>query len=122
MEIVANRLLELRNSLHTSQLKLGAMLGLTQSAINRYEQGGVAIPDSAVLKYAEFFDVSLDWIFGRTENPEGATFKNQPKILTDKLADQTEWAKFVEMCFNPASPASAKLKEMILQMAGGVSE
>jgi repressor LexA len=122
MEIVAQRLLELRKSLSISQMKLAKMIGLNQSAINRYESGSGSIPDGAVFKYAEFFDVSLDWIFGRTDKPEGATFKRQPKILTDKLADERAWTEFVEMCFNPASPASAKLKEMIIAMAGGDGE
>jgi transcriptional regulator with XRE-family HTH domain len=100
-------------------MKLSKLIGVAQSGINGYEHGKTSVPSTVLLKYSEFFDVSLDWMFGRTDNPEGALFNRQPKLLTDKFADQGEWTKFVEMCFNPASPMSAKLKEMIIAMAGG---
>jgi len=118
MEAVSKRLLELRQSVNLSQMKLAKAIGLAQSAINRYEHNMVAVPDTALLKYAEYFDVSLDYIFGRTDNPEGAVFKNEPEILKRKLVREGEWEEFVEMCFDPRSPMNKKLKEMIMRMAG----
>ena len=119
MEAVSKRLLELRQSVNLSQMKLSKAIGLAQSAINRYEHNMVAVPDTALIKYAEYFDVSLDYIFGRTDNPEGAVFKNEPELLKRKLVREDEWEEFVEMCFDPRSPMNKKLKEMIMQMAGG---
>ena len=77
-----------------------------------------SVPDDVLIKYAEFFDVSLDYIFGRTDKPEGMLFKNEPEVLKRKLVREDEWEEFVEMCFDPRSPMNKRLKEMIMQMAG----
>jgi len=119
MEAVANRMRELRQSLNLSQMKLAKTIGVSQSAINKYEHNESAIPDNVLSKYAEFFDVSLDYIFGRTDNPEGVLFKHEPELLKRKIIREDEWEDFVEACFDPRSPMNKKLKEMILQMAGG---
>ena len=119
MEAVSKRMLELRQSVNLSQMKLAKALGIAQSAINRYEHNQVAVPDNVLLKYAEFFDVSLDYIFARTDKPEGATFNNEPEILKRKLIREDEWHDFVEACFDPRSPMNKRLKEMILQIHGG---
>ncbi|MCL2045031.1 MAG: hypothetical protein FWG88_01415 [Oscillospiraceae bacterium] len=39
--------------------------------------------------------------------------------IVRKYSDTKEWRDFVEMCFDPNSPISSKLKETLYQMAGG---
>ena len=95
------------------------MLGVSQAAINRYEHNQAAVPDNVLLKYAEFFNISLDYIFGRTDKPEGMTFNNEPEILRQKIIKEDEWMDFIEACFDPRSPMNKKLKEIMLKMAGG---
>jgi transcriptional regulator with XRE-family HTH domain len=119
MEIIAERLLDLRKSLKLTQQKLSILLGISQTAINRYEHGEAAINANALLKYANFFDVSADYILGRCDDPHGKKYDYHPEYLKDKLSNSKEWSEFVEMCFNPGSPINEKLKEMIMQMAGG---
>ena len=119
MEAVSKKLTELREGVNLSQMKLSKSLGLSQSAINRYEHNQVAVPDNVLLKYAEFFDVSLDYIFGRTDKPEGAVFNNEPDLIKRKIIRKDEWEYFVEACFDPRSPMNKRLKEMILQMSDG---
>ena len=85
---------------------------ITQSAINRYESGKSEIPNEILLWYADFFDVSLDYIFCRTDEPQGKLYKYQPKIpLDDKKMEE-----FLEMCFEPGTPANNKLKAAIITM------
>ena len=98
-------------------MKLSKLIGMSQSAINRYELGETAIPDSALLKYADFFDVSADYILGRTDKPEGKLYKYEPKVLHQYLAREDEWTDFVEACFDPRSPMYNKLKEMMINMS-----
>lgn len=119
MEIIAERLLGLRENLKLTQQKLSKLLGISQTAINRYEHGETAINANALLKYANFFDVSADYILGRCDDPQGKKYDYRPEYLTNKLANSGEWQEFVEMCFDPGSSINYKLKEMILQMAGG---
>ena len=66
--IVAQRLTELRESVHLSQAKLAAHFeGIEQPAIFRYENAQSFPPYGVLMQYADFFDVSLDYIFGRTD-------------------------------------------------------
>jgi len=119
MEITSKRMLDLRTSVKISQSRLAKELGISQSAVNRYEHNDAAIPDNVLLKYVDFFDVSADYLLGRTDRPEGAVFNNEPEMLKRKIIRDDEWMEFVEACFDPRSPMNKKLKEIMLQMAGG---
>ena len=121
MEAVAKRIIGLRTGLNISQMKLAKSLGISQSAVNRYEHDDATVPDNVLLKYADFFDVSADYILGRTDKPEGAVYNNEPELLKRKIVREDEWEDFVEACFDPRSPMNKKLKEMIMQMAGGAA-
>jgi transcriptional regulator with XRE-family HTH domain len=119
MELTSKRMLDLRTSVNLTQSRLAKEIGISQSAVNRYEHDEVSVPDTVLLKYADFFDVSADYILGRTSKPEGATFKNEPELLKRKLIRDDEWSDFIEACFDPRSPMNKKLKEIMMQMAGG---
>ena len=114
--IVAKRLTELREGVHLSQAKLAAQFeGVEQPAIFRYENAQSFPPYGVLMQYADFFDVSLDYIFGRTDNPQGKLYDYQPKALKDNKQLQ----ELIEMCFDPNSPANAKLKEALLKLMEG---
>ena len=119
MEITSKRLLELRTGLDISQAKLSKVLGISQSAINRYENNQTAKPDNVLLKYANYFDVSADYLLGRTDKPEGILYNNEPEVLKSKVIREEEWEDFIEACFDPRSPMNKKLKDIMMQMAGG---
>ena len=63
MQEVAQRLKSLRESVGVSQAKLAALMGATQASVNRYENGQSSPPLKILRWYADFFDVSLDYIF-----------------------------------------------------------
>ena len=112
MKIVGQRLRALRESVKMSQAKIGALFGCKQSSINRYESGEASAPYEVLLQYADHFDVSMDYIFGRTDNPRGKLYENKPKV--EKIYPEME--KFIEMCFDPGSPMNERLKESLLRM------
>lgn len=62
MKQIGNRLRTLRESLSFSQAKLAELLGITQSSLNRYENGQSTPSVDLLRKYADFFDVSIDYI------------------------------------------------------------
>ena len=64
------RLKELRKKRNISQLKLAMDLQLNQNAISRYETGVREADYSTLIKIADYFDVSLDYLLERTDNPE----------------------------------------------------
>lgn len=112
VKAVAERLRTLRMSVKLSQAKLADVLKITQSSLNRYEQDQTSPTFETLLKYADYFDVSMDYIFGRTDDPKGGLYSNRPKIQTPT----PEMERFVEMCFDPSSPMNGRLKETLLRM------
>lgn len=63
------RLKELREKREMSQVRLGVELGINQDVISRYENLEREADYRTLLDIADFFDVSLDYLFGRTDNP-----------------------------------------------------
>lgn len=116
MEKVAQRLKSLRESISLSQAKIAALMGATQASVNRYENGQTTPPLKILLWYADFFDVSMDYIFARTEQPEGKLYEHKPKVIEAVTKDNKELRQFVDMCFDPSSPVSGKLRDMLTQM------
>ena len=116
MQEVAQRLKSLRESVGVSQAKLAALMGTTQASVNRYENGQSSPPLKILRWYADFFDVSLDYIFARTEQPEGKLYEHKPKVVEAITQDNKELRQFVDMCFDPASPVSEKLRETLTQL------
>ena len=64
------RLKELRKSKHISQLKLSLDLNMNQNSISRYETGGREADYATLIKIADYFDVSIDYLLERTDNPK----------------------------------------------------
>ena len=106
MELVGQRLKFLREKAHLTQAKMAELLEAKQPAINRYEHGQAAAPFKILRAYADYFDVSLDYIFGRCDEPQGKLYEYKPNY-----SDSPEMRKFVEMCFDPGSAMNEKLKQ-----------
>ena len=64
------RLRELRRKRHVSQVKLAIDLDLSQNSISRYENGGREADYVTLIKIADYFDVSIDYLLERTDNPK----------------------------------------------------
>ena len=57
-----------------------SFLGITQSSLNRYENGQSTPTVELFCKYAAFFDVSMDYIFARCAEPQGKLYHYQLKV------------------------------------------
>lgn len=63
------RLKELRKKKGISQLRLATDLNTTQNTISRYETGEREPGIDDLMKLADYFNVSVDYLLGRTNNP-----------------------------------------------------
>ena len=64
------RLKELRKKKGISQLRLASDLNTTQNTVSRYETGEREPGIDELIKIADYFNVSVDYLIGRTENPK----------------------------------------------------
>lgn len=63
------RLKELRKQKGISQLKLAMDLSMNQNTISRYETGERQADYKTLIKIADYFNVSIDYLLERTDNP-----------------------------------------------------
>ncbi|WP_147539014.1 helix-turn-helix domain-containing protein [Anaerotruncus rubiinfantis] len=116
MKEIGKRLKDLREGVKLSQVKLAEILGTQQSSINRYETGQSTPGPEVFLRYADYFDVSMDYIYCRTDQPQGKLYNYQPQLLQEKAAQSAEMREFIEMCFDPKSPVNEKLKAALFRL------
>ena len=67
MEIFANRLKELRNERKLNQRDFAKILGISQGSYARYELGWNQPSMQVLVKIADFFGVTTDYLLGREE-------------------------------------------------------
>ncbi|WP_294535947.1 helix-turn-helix domain-containing protein [uncultured Pseudoflavonifractor sp.] len=65
-----NRLRLLRTERGLTQRRMADMLGLTERNYQRYKSDGPMPRYKMLLELADYFGVSLDYLFGRTEKRE----------------------------------------------------
>lgn len=63
------RLKFLRKARKISQLKLAMDLNMNQNSISRYETGEREADYATLIKFADYFEVSIDYLLERTDNP-----------------------------------------------------
>nr|WP_312579615.1 helix-turn-helix transcriptional regulator [Sedimentibacter sp.] len=65
----ANNLKLLRNKNGLKQKQIADLLDITERQYQRYEAGTVDPPTSKLVKLSNYFNVSLDYLTGRTDEP-----------------------------------------------------
>jgi transcriptional regulator with XRE-family HTH domain len=116
VKIVSDRIKLLRIKERLSQANIAKLTGTNQPNINRYENGNTVPPLDILLWYADYFDVSLDYIFGRTDEPQGRLYNYQPQSFREKFEDKEQLKRFVEYCFEPGTAGNERLKTMLAEM------
>lgn len=114
LPVLGDRLRQLREGYGLSQNRLGKMIGLPQASIYRYEHAESVPAPRTLLWYADYFDVSLDYIYGRTDAPQGRLYDYK----IQGTSESPELEKFVEMCFDPTTRLNEQLRATLLKMLG----
>lgn len=112
MDNVGKRMKALREANRLSQAEIAKLCGSNQATIAKTETGKKVPSMPLLIWWADYFDVSLDYLCCRTDSPQGKLYECKPKLN----ASSEDIKRFIEMCFDPASPFNNKLKEAIFQM------
>lgn len=67
--ILNERLKKLRAEKNVTQQKVADVLGVTVGNVQKFEYGTARPKLDNVIKIADFFDVSIDYLVGRSNNP-----------------------------------------------------
>ena len=84
-----NRIRDLREDMDLRQCDLAKKTGIDQRTISNYETGKTAPDAYALIKLADFFDVSIDYLIGRTQHDYSSNEKRTRIIdeVQKKLED-----------------------------------
>ena len=63
------RIRDLREDRDLTQREMGEILVCSQRVYSDYERGVLDIPTEILIRLADFYDVSTDYILGRTDDP-----------------------------------------------------
>ena len=63
------RIRNLREDSDLTQRKMGEILSCSQRVYSNYERGDIDIPTTTLIKIADHYNVSVDYLLGRTDNP-----------------------------------------------------
>ena len=69
-DIMNNRLKELRKSAGLTQISLQMKTGIEQALLSKFENGERTPPTETLMTLADFYNVSMDYIMGKTNNPD----------------------------------------------------
>lgn len=65
-----NNLRVLRKQHNLTQVALQVETGIEQALLSKFENGERIPPTETLLILADYYNVSIDYILGRTDNPE----------------------------------------------------
>ena len=63
------RIRDLREDRDMTQAQMGRILACSQRVYSNYERGDLDIPTAVLIRLADYYDVSVDYLLGRTDNP-----------------------------------------------------
>ena len=64
------RIRSLREDRDLTQTQIAQMLGMSQTGYSKYETGENDIPTAVLIKLSRFYQVSVDYLLGETDNPK----------------------------------------------------
>lgn len=64
------RIQDLRIDSALSQKKIGEILHISQRSYSHYETGSRNIPIEMLIRLADYYDTTIDYLVGRTDNKE----------------------------------------------------
>ena len=65
--MIFERIRELREDNDIKQVQIADYLGVQQTTYSKYELGKINIPIESLIKIADFYGVSLDYLVGRDD-------------------------------------------------------
>lgn len=83
------RLRELRKSRNLSQQKVADSIGCSAASYSRYETGQRGISIDLLVRLADYYKVSVDYLLGRSE-PTESSLSQYEKALVD-ASRNTDW-------------------------------
>ena len=113
MSVLGERLKKAREMKGMSQVDVYKKININNKTLSRYETGGSEPDIDNLIKLANLYEVSIDYLVGRTNNPK-MTFSEQERIIYDKLdLTDEEIVNQVDMYYDGMKLTDQEKKEFL---------
>ena len=68
--MIYQRIRDLREDRDWTQADVAEKLNMTQTGYSKYERGERDVPTEVLIKLANLYNTSIDYLLGQTQNPE----------------------------------------------------
>lgn len=115
MSISGDRIKKLREAQGISQIELAGRIGINNSVLSRIESGKRPVEDTEINAFADFFDVTGDYILGRSDKKKSIetnmSFLGGPDNYTPDEIEEMEAAllRYREMKKRASEQSNQKL-------------
>ncbi len=70
MRRMYRRIRDLREDHDLNQTEVAKMLGMSQTGYSKYETGENDLPTDVLIRLAQFYNTSIDYLLGQTDEPK----------------------------------------------------
>lgn len=118
-----DRIKELRKSLGLNQAEFGAKVGISNTAVSKWESGENAVPDSAILNICREFGVNETWLRTGAGDMHRAKSREAElgELIRSRLLDRPDSFQAalvtVLLRFDPSGPEFAALEKIARALA-----
>ncbi|AVM23232.1 helix-turn-helix domain-containing protein [Bacillus pumilus] len=109
---LGERIKKLREKNDWSLRELESRVNINYSVLSRIESGKRPVTDGELLKFADIFDVSIDYLVGRSDDPDYKTIDDN-KIESDPD---------LQIAFNAASDFSEEARKQTIDFINYIKE
>ncbi len=82
--VFSKRLIELRSKSNIMAKDIASAIGISKQAFSQYEKQQSAPSADILITIAEYFNVSLDYLTGRTDNPDISDYSNDTTLTLEE--------------------------------------
>lgn len=75
----------LREQKNLTQSQLGEILGIARNSISRYENGEREPDNETILKLADFFQVTTDFLLGKTDKKTSSSLSKDDEAILKEI-------------------------------------
>ncbi|QUH28296.1 helix-turn-helix domain-containing protein [Vallitalea guaymasensis] len=112
----SNRLKALRIKNNMTQEELGKKVNLKKAAISKYENGKLQPNIDMIIKFAEIFGVSVDYISGRSDKLTPISNNKTNNEVDKKLDNFIEEIEKIDGLMFSGKPMDESTKDVLLKM------
>ncbi len=99
--MIGERLLDLRKDAGLTQDELAAILRINKHSISSYEREKSEPPDAIKIEIAKYFNVSIDYLLGLTDEPtphtnQGRFLRLPPHFPPEAIGSLSDYAEFLK--------------------------